>query len=196
MAQALDLGVDGGVLLDEGVRVGDVRLRLIVVVVGDEVLHGVFREELPELLAQLGRQRLVVGQHQRGALHLLDDLGHGVGLAAAGDAQQHLLAQAVLQSLRQLFNGLRLIAGGSIFRNNFELGHGKRLLQFQCVSLYFTTKIPYVNMNFETNVLILWRKTWQRPLRMERGAGGIFFEWVSRTEGRWPPWRRNHRRPR
>ena len=26
---------------------GDVRLRLIVVVVGDEVLHGVFREELP-----------------------------------------------------------------------------------------------------------------------------------------------------
>ena len=105
MAQALDLGVDGGVLLNEGIRVGDVRLRLIVVVVGDEVLHGVFREELPELLAQLGRQRLVVGQHQRGALHLLDDLGHGVGLAAAGDAQQHLLAQAVLQSLRQLFNG-------------------------------------------------------------------------------------------
>ena len=123
VAQALDLGVDGGVLLDEGIRVGDVRLRLIVVVVGDEVLHGVFREELPELLAQLGRQRLVVGQHQRGALHLLDDLGHGVGLAAAGDAQQHLLAQAVLQSLRQLFNGLRLVAGGLIRGDNVKIGH-------------------------------------------------------------------------
>ena len=170
VAQALDLGVDGGVLLDEGIRVGDVRLRLIVVVVGDEVLHGVFREELPELLAQLGRQRLVVGQHQRGALHLLDDLGHGVGLAAAGDAQQHLLTQAVLQSLRQLFDGLRLVAGGGIFRNNFELGHGKRLLQFQCVSLYFTTKIPYVNMNFETNVLILWRENMAAPRSIRSGA--------------------------
>ena len=174
MAQALDLSVDGGVLLDEGIRVGDVRLRLIVVVVGDEVLHGVFREELPELLAQLGRQRLVVGQHQRGALHLLDDLGHGVGLAAAGDAQQHLLAQAVLQSLRQLFNGLRLVAGGGIFRNNFELGHGMGLLQFQCISLYFTTKIPYVNMNFETNVLILWRENMAAPRSGWSGALGNF----------------------
>ena len=86
-----------------GIRVGgDIRLRLVVVVVGDEILHGVVGEKLPELLAQLGRQGLVVvGQHQRGALHLLDDLGHGVGLAGAGDAQQHLLLQAVLQPLRQ-----------------------------------------------------------------------------------------------
>ena len=118
-----DTDVDGGILLDEGIRVGDVRLRLIVVVVGDEVLHGVFREELPELLAQLGRQRLVVGQHQRGAVHLFDDLGHGVRLAGAGDALEHLLPQAVLQPLRQLLDGLGLIAGGAVFRNNFEIRH-------------------------------------------------------------------------
>ena len=75
VAQALDLVVDGGVLFDEGVRVGDIGLRLIVVVVGHEVFHGVFREEGPELLTQLGCQGFVVGQHQGGPLDLFDDLG-------------------------------------------------------------------------------------------------------------------------
>ena len=102
---------------------GDIGLRLVVVVVGDKVLHGVFREELPELLAQLGGQRLVVGQHQRGALHLLDDLGHGVGLAGAGDALEHLFPQAQIHALGQLFDGLRLVAGGGVFGMDFELRH-------------------------------------------------------------------------
>ena len=44
---------------------GQVRLGLVVVEVADEVLDRVVREELAELRVQLGRQRLVVGQHQR-----------------------------------------------------------------------------------------------------------------------------------
>ena len=64
-----------------------------------------------------------MGQHQSGPLDLFDDLGHGVGLAAAGDAQQHLLAQTALQTLRQLLDGLGLVAGGGIFRYDFELRH-------------------------------------------------------------------------
>ena len=97
--QAVDLLVGGGILLDIGVRVGDIGLRLVVVVVGHKVLHGVFREKFPELLAQLGGQCLIVGQHQCGTLHLLDDLGHGVGLAGAGNALEHLLPQAVFHAL-------------------------------------------------------------------------------------------------
>ena len=60
---------------------GDVGLRLVVVVVTHEILHRVVGEKFPELSAQLGGQGLVVGQHQGGALDLLDDLGHGEGLA-------------------------------------------------------------------------------------------------------------------
>ena len=127
MAQALDLVVDGGVLFDEGVRVGDVRLRLIVVIVGHEVFHGIFREEGPELLAQLGRQGLVVGQHQGGPLDPLDDLGHGVGLTAAGDAQQHLVQQAVFDAAGQGVDGLGLVPAGGVFRYHLEFSH-KRLL--------------------------------------------------------------------
>ena len=81
VTQLVDLVVDVGFLLD--VRIGrrNVRLRLVVVVVGDEVLHRVLREEVPELLRQLGRKRLVGRDDDRGLLHSLDGLGHRVRFA-------------------------------------------------------------------------------------------------------------------
>ena len=94
VAQAVDLVVDGRVLLDVEVLRRDVGLGLVVVVVADEVLDRVVRQELAELVAELGGQRLVVGDDQRGLLHPLDDVGHGEGLAGAGDAEQRLVAVA------------------------------------------------------------------------------------------------------
>ena len=46
VAQPVDVVVDRGVLLDVEIGLRDVRLGLVVVVVGDEVLDGVVREEL------------------------------------------------------------------------------------------------------------------------------------------------------
>ena len=54
VAQALDLLVDGGVLLDIGVGVGDVGLGLVVVVVGNKIFHRIIWEKLPEFRAELG----------------------------------------------------------------------------------------------------------------------------------------------
>ena len=51
MAEALDLVVDRRVLLDVGVGLRDIGLWLVVVVIGDEVLDGVAREELLNSLA-------------------------------------------------------------------------------------------------------------------------------------------------
>ena len=53
------------VLLDVRVRRRHVGLGLVVVVVRDEVLDGVVREELLELAVELRRQRLVVRDDQR-----------------------------------------------------------------------------------------------------------------------------------
>ena len=105
----------------------DIGLRLVVVVVGDEILHGVVGEKLLKLRAQLGRQGLVVGQHQRRPLHRLDNLGHGKGLAGAGDPQQNLLFQSVFNALRQLGDGLGLVAGGLILRNHLKIRHSAPL---------------------------------------------------------------------
>ena len=87
--QPLDLFVDRGVLLDVGVGLRDVRLGLVVVVVGDEVLDRVVGEQLAQLVGELRRQRLVGQHHQGRALHPLDQPGHCRGLAGTGGTEQH-----------------------------------------------------------------------------------------------------------
>ena len=111
MAEPVDVLVDLGVLLDKRVRARDVRLRLVVVVVGDEVLHGVVREELGELAGELGRERLVVRDHERGPPDLLDDPGHRVRLARPRNPEERLRPQPRVQTGGELLYGLRLVAG-------------------------------------------------------------------------------------
>ena len=87
MAQALDLVVYGAVLFNKRIRMRNIRLGLIIVVVRNEVLHGVIREKLAKLRAQLRRKGLIVRQHERRAVQLFDNARHGEGLARAGHAE-------------------------------------------------------------------------------------------------------------
>ena len=88
VAQAVDLVVDGRVLLDVEVLRRDIRLGLVVVVVGDEVLDRVLGEELAELVAELRGERLVVSDHQGRPLDALDRRGHRERLAGPGGARE------------------------------------------------------------------------------------------------------------
>ena len=91
-AHLLDVLVDRAVLLDEQVALRHVGLGLVVVVVADEVLDRIAREELAELAVQLGGQRLVGREHDRRPAQPGDHVGHGEGLARAGHAQQGLVS--------------------------------------------------------------------------------------------------------
>ena len=122
-AEAVDLLVDVSVLLDIQVVLGDVRLWLIVIVVGDEVLDGVVREELSKFGVELSGQRLVVGQDQRRLLHLLDHLRYDVRLAGAGSTQQRLVLVSLADTLHQRCNGLRLVAGRLKVGDDLKPGH-------------------------------------------------------------------------
>ena len=110
VAQALDLVVYCAVLFNEGIRVRNIRLGLIIVVVRDEILHGVIREKLAKLRAQLRRKGLIVRQNERRAVELFDNARHGEGLARAGDAEQNLLIESVFDAAHERLYGLRLIA--------------------------------------------------------------------------------------
>ena len=110
VAHPVDLLVDRGLLLDEGVRARHVGFRLVVVVVGDEVFDGVIREEVLELAVELRRQRLVGRQHEGRALGALDDVGGGEGLAGAGDAEQHLGLVVVGNAGDEVGDRRRLVA--------------------------------------------------------------------------------------
>jgi hypothetical protein len=108
-SHAIDLVVDRRFLLDVGVARRHVGFGLVIVVIADEVLDGVSREEAPELLKELRRKRLVVRHHERWPVHAGDGLGHRVGLARPGDAEQHLVLVAAVQSVHELGHGLNLI---------------------------------------------------------------------------------------
>ena len=107
----LDMVIDRGVLLDEGVRRGHIGLGLVVVVVGNEVLHSVVREERLELPVQLGRQGLVRRHDDGRPLQPLDDVGHGEGLARTGHPEQGLVGQARIEPPYQAFDSARLVTG-------------------------------------------------------------------------------------
>ena len=123
VAQAVDLLVDRGVLLDVEVLRRDVRLGLVVVVVGDEVLDRVLREELAELVAELRGERLVVRDDERRPLHLLDRERHRRRLARAGHAEQRLEAVAGVDARGQLVARLRLVGDGRVGGVQLELRH-------------------------------------------------------------------------
>ncbi len=120
VAHAVDLLVHRQFLLDVGVGARHVGFGLVVVVVGDEILHRVVGEEALELAVELGRQRLVGRQHQGRALGRRDHLRGGEGLARAGDAEQHLVALVLVHARDQLGDGGGLVALGLVLRHQLE----------------------------------------------------------------------------
>ncbi len=113
----LDVAVDRRILFDVRVARGHVGLGLVVVVVRDEVFDGVVRKELAHLAVELRRQRLVVREDQRRPLEGVDDMGHGKSLSRPRDSEQRLLREPGRESVNELRDRLRLIAGGSEIRD-------------------------------------------------------------------------------
>ena len=113
-AHLFDVLVDGCIFFDEGIRSRHIGFRLVIVVIGNKILHCIVGKKIPHLRIQLRRQRLVVRHYQGRTLHALDHIGHGKGLAGAGYAQQGLPHFTVIQALHQPLDGFGLVSGGLI----------------------------------------------------------------------------------
>ena len=120
MAQLINLIVDRRILLNVGIRLGDVRLGLIEVVVADKVADVVVGEKRLELARELCGEGLVVRDDEGRTLNALDDLCHRVGLARARRSEQHLCRHTVLDAAGKIGNRLRLIAHRFKRRNDLE----------------------------------------------------------------------------
>ena len=134
VAEAVDLVVDRRVLLYVGVRRRQVRLGLVVVVVGDEELDPVLGEQLPQLRGELGGQRLVRLDDEGGPLDLLDHPGDGRRLARPGDALQRLVRVAPADAGGQSRDGRGLVTRGLEGGNDLEFGHDPTRLPGGCDS--------------------------------------------------------------
>ena len=117
----LDLGIDREVLLDIGVRGREVGLRLVIVVVGDEILDGVVGKEVAELAVELCGEGLVVAQDECRAVEFGDDVGHREGLSRTRHAQQRVVLRAVADRADELRNSLRLVARRGVIGYEFEI---------------------------------------------------------------------------
>ena len=89
----------------------DISLRLKVVVVADEIADRIVWEQLAELFIELGRERLVMANDQRGPLHPLDHVRHRECLAGPGRAQQRLIRLLGANALDEGVDSPRLISG-------------------------------------------------------------------------------------
>ena len=123
-AQLVDLIIDGRVLGDIGIAGGHIGLRLIVIIIGNKIFHGVLRKELLHLPVELAGQGLVMGDDQGRLVQGRDDIGHREGLARPRDAQKGLELVAFPESPDQVFDGGRLVSRGLIFGMQYKMIHG------------------------------------------------------------------------
>ena len=80
-AKFIDLVVDLQILFYIGVRRRQVSLRLVIIVIGDEIFDGIVREKGLELTVQLGSEGFVMTQDQGRLLHFLDHIGDSKSLS-------------------------------------------------------------------------------------------------------------------
>ena len=80
-AQLIDQFVDLRFFLNISVGCGNISLGLVVIVVGDKVGDGVFREKVAHLLVKLAGEGFVVGDDQSRHLEVLDDICHRKGFS-------------------------------------------------------------------------------------------------------------------
>ena len=121
MTQLVDLIVDRRIFLYVGIGRRQIRFRLVVIVVTDEVADGILGEQFAKLVIKLRRQRFVRRHDKRRLVDPSNHIGHRKRLTGTGDAEQHLVPPIGIQSLDQFLNGLRLIALGFILCNYSEL---------------------------------------------------------------------------
>ena len=91
----LDVFVNRTVFFDEQIAAGHIGFGLVIVVVGDEIFHRVFREKLAHFGVELGGKGFVMRHDDGRATALRDDVRHGVGFARTGYAEQGLISKAV-----------------------------------------------------------------------------------------------------
>ena len=120
MTQLLNLLIDGCILFDERIGGGNISFRLIIVVVRNEVDHGIVRKELLELGCELSRERLVRSQDERRTLDGFDRLCDRIGLSGPRYTEQGLVTHARFDILRKLLDRFWLIASWLEFGNHFE----------------------------------------------------------------------------
>src|ERR1051326_7092717 len=120
-AEFFDLVIDAEVFFDVCVGGGNVGFGLVIIIIRNKILHGIFREKLFELPEELRGQCFVVRKDERGFLYFFDHVRDREGLSRARNTQQGLERDAFFYAFRQLPDGFGLIARGEKIRCDLKI---------------------------------------------------------------------------
>ena len=135
MSQFINLVINGSVLFNVSVGLGNVCFRLVVIIIGNKIFHSVFREEGFKLTGELRRQSLIVGDNKGWLLNLVYYLGNGIGFACTCCAQKNLSSQTLLYSLRQLLDCLGLIPCRFKGCLNFKIHFAHHVTNYKSITI-------------------------------------------------------------
>ena len=129
MAQLFDLVIDRGILFNISIGVGNIRFRLIVIVVGYKIFYRVVRKKLLKLGTELSCQCFIMGEDKGWTVDVGDDICHRECFSRAGNSKQGLFFHPAQNPFGQLFDCLWLISCRLIGRYKFKsFWHRPRLL--------------------------------------------------------------------
>ena len=118
-----DFLVNLGIFFYIGISGCHIGFRLIIIVVGYEILYRIFRKKFFEFTVQLSCQRFIVGNHQCRAVGLRNDVRHRKCFPRTGYPQHNLFWIARIQPVHKLCNSFWLVAGRFIFGYKFKIRH-------------------------------------------------------------------------
>ena len=81
---------------------------------GNEIFDGIVREELAEFRAELCRERLIVGEHERRPVQPCDHVCHRERFARARNAEQRLHPHTRFNPGDERVDRLGLVARGGV----------------------------------------------------------------------------------
>ena len=119
-SQLFNLLVDRQIFFDIGIANRQIGLRLVVVVIRNKILYGIFRKERFELAVQLGGECFIVTQHQGWPVYLIHYVGNTESFTRSCNTKQSLKQDTRVQSINKLTDCLGLIACWTKFGSKFE----------------------------------------------------------------------------
>src|SRR5438093_5199622 len=130
VAHLIDVLVDRRIFFDVGIRGWDIGFRLVVIVVADKILHRIVWKEARKFAVQLRCQSFIRGQDEGRLLHPFNHRGHGVRLTRSSHTEEGLMLDTARDTLDQVLDGVRLVAGWLKIGDKGKSIHNPRLYSF------------------------------------------------------------------
>ena len=114
MTKPVDFFIDRSFFLDIGSTLHDIRLRLVVVIVRDEIMNSIFGKKLLEFLSELSREGFIMRHDEGGTLEFRDDIRHGEGLSRARHSEKRLEIIARTDGCDEFLDRGSLVTSGGV----------------------------------------------------------------------------------